>query len=173
MINETPTPSSSDPKSSGNLLLTVVIILFVLVVTIIGIFWIISIRQAQDITESISTESATAITTANTSATATATTNGYVFFDSDTREITRDELQTLSEWQLKIARNEIYARHGRKFEHQDLQCYFDSQPWYKIDDSFIEADLSAIENTNIATILAYEEEINSSYLDYDSGCSNL
>lgn len=171
MMNETPAPT--EPESSGNLLLTVIVVLAVLIVAVIGIFWTISIRQAQNITEDISAESVTATATTSTSATTAADAGEYVFFDSDTREIAKGELQTLSEWQLKIARNEIYARHGRQFEHQDLQCYFNSQPWYKIDDSFTESDLSAIENANIATILAYEQEIDSSYLNYDSGCSSL
>ncbi len=30
-----------------------------------------------------------------------------------------------------MARNEIYARHGRKFESEDLNAYFNSQPWYQ------------------------------------------
>ena len=30
-----------------------------------------------------------------------------------------------------IARNEIYARHGRKFNDSELQAYFNSKSWYK------------------------------------------
>ena len=28
------------------------------------------------------------------------------------------------------ARNEIFARHGRKFKSEDLQAYFNSKSWY-------------------------------------------
>ena len=32
--------------------------------------------------------------------------------------------------ELRIMRNEIYARHGRKFYDRDLSAYFHDQPWY-------------------------------------------
>lgn len=40
-------------------------------------------------------------------------TNGYVIPDSSSRYLSTSELQGYSDWQLYIARNEIYARHGR------------------------------------------------------------
>jgi len=94
----------------------------------------------------------------------------YVIADSNTRIISESELFNLTPWQLKVARNEIYARHGRAFVHKDLQCYFGEQSWYQIDPSFNNSYLSSIENKNIATILSYETKINSPYLRYDSGC---
>ena len=36
----------------------------------------------------------------------------YVIPDSSTRYLTNTDLTGLSEWQMRIARNEIYARHG-------------------------------------------------------------
>ena len=36
----------------------------------------------------------------------------------------------LTDEQLNIAKNELYARHGRKFTNKELQAYFDAQPWY-------------------------------------------
>ena len=32
--------------------------------------------------------------------------------------------------QLNYAKNEIYARHGRKFDSKELQNYFGSKSWY-------------------------------------------
>ncbi len=98
--------------------------------------------------------------------------NGFIFYDSDTRIINENELYDLSHWELKVARNEIYARHGRKFVHKDLSCYFAQQTWYSIDTNYQEGNLSKTEQKNIATILAYEEKIDSSYLRHDSGCHN-
>lgn len=40
------------------------------------------------------------------------------------------DLYGLSKWELSIARNEIYARHGRMFTKADLRQYFNAQPWY-------------------------------------------
>ena len=55
----------------------------------------------------------------------------YVLADSSTRLYTEEELSKLSTAQLKIARNEIYARYGRKFTSSSLQSYFDACSWYK------------------------------------------
>ena len=41
------------------------------------------------------------------------------------------DIQGLSKQQLRYARNEIYARHGRKFQSQDLRNYFNSKSWYQ------------------------------------------
>lgn len=116
--------------------------------------------------------SATPTTTSNTTAssTKTAITGDYVITDSATRVIAETELTKLSAWQLKVGRNEIYARHGRPFVHKDLQCYFATKSWYVKDESFTEAVLSSTETKNIATIQAYEIKINSPLQSTDSGC---
>jgi len=94
----------------------------------------------------------------------------YVIADSASRLVKEDELVNFTPWQLKVARNEIYARHGRPFVHKDLQCYFATKTWYEIDPNFTESSLSTIENSNVATILAYEEKVNSPILQKDTGC---
>lgn len=94
----------------------------------------------------------------------------YVISDSDARLIQEAEIRDFTPWQLKVARNEIYARHGRPFVHKDLQCYFATKSWYKVDESFTESSLSSIENRNVATIKAFEEKINSPMLAKDTGC---
>lgn len=115
---------------------------------------------------------ATSSVTPTTSAAASsaASTGDYVISDSSTREISKTELTKLTPWQLKVARNEIYARHGREFVHKDLQCYFAKKSWYKVDSNFSESSLSTTENKNVATILAYEQEISSPLYQTDSGC---
>ena len=40
------------------------------------------------------------------------------------------EVSGLSDWQLLIARNEIYARHGLGFKDESLREYFQSKSWY-------------------------------------------
>ncbi|WP_026496586.1 YARHG domain-containing protein [Butyrivibrio sp. WCD3002] len=54
----------------------------------------------------------------------------YILPDSDTRLYTKAELNKFTAEELKIARNEIYARYGRKFKDEELQSYFDSKDWY-------------------------------------------
>jgi hypothetical protein len=47
------------------------------------------------------------------------------------RPVNVADLQGKNPWELDVMRNEIYARHGRRFARQDLQHYFDQQPWYR------------------------------------------
>ena len=54
----------------------------------------------------------------------------YILPDSASRYYTRAEIERLSTSDLKYARNEIYARHGRKFNDPALQSYFDAKSWY-------------------------------------------
>ena len=80
---------------------------------------------------------------------------GYIIPGSDTRVLQMSDLSNLSPMQLRLARNEIYARHGRKFTDQALQDYFNQQPWYTpvIDaDKFSDDMLSPVEKQNIKTI---------------------
>jgi len=55
---------------------------------------------------------------------------GWYFPDSDERLLTAADIEGLSKNDLKIARNEIYARHGRRFNNPELQRWFDSCSWY-------------------------------------------
>lgn len=54
----------------------------------------------------------------------------YVLPESSSRVYSASELSGLSAWDLKVARNEIYARYGRGFNDSDLQNYFNSKSWY-------------------------------------------
>ncbi len=91
----------------------------------------------------------------------------YVLPESSTRTYSRSELTRLSDYELFIARNEIYARHGRKFQSDDLQEYFDEKKWYKgtVDaDDFSESVLNDTEIANATLIHEIEIAHNSKYL---------
>lgn len=75
------------------------------------------------------------------------------------RYLSTTDLQGYSDWELTIARNEIYARHGRRFRNADLQRYFDAQPWYRPvygPDEFSDAQLDVFERYNAHLILDYQ-----------------
>ena len=55
----------------------------------------------------------------------------YVLPDSSYYYYSYGELNGLSTYDLYIARNEVYARHGRMFNRSDLQDYFNAQAWYQ------------------------------------------
>jgi len=101
----------------------------------------------------------------------TVSSGNFIFSQSDKEIIKESQLTSLTPWQLKVARNEIYARHGRSFVHQDLACYFKNQSWYKFDPKFIDTNLNSIENQNVQIILNYETKISSPLIKKDSGCS--
>ncbi len=73
--------------------------------------------------------------------------------------ITEDMLKGLGLYDLRILRNEIYARRGRLFRTPWIAEYFYSQPWYNPLPDFREPQLSAIETKNIATIVNFENKI--------------
>lgn len=93
----------------------------------------------------------------------------YMLPESDTRAYTTSELSSLSDWELFVARNEIFARYGRGFQNQELAQYFGEKSWYTQRYSPEEFDamaspLSAIEKQNTETILALEQSRGSQYL---------
>ena len=85
----------------------------------------------------------------------------YIIADSNTRIIDRSELDLLDTNELTLALNEIYARHGRKFNSPEIQAHFNKQAWYKGTISpvdFDESVLSSVERANINTILTVLKE---------------
>lgn len=90
------------------------------------------------------------------------TSDYYILPFSDTEKVTKADLKSLSKAECRIARNEIYARHGRRFSDPELQEYFDKQTWYQgtqDPDSFDESVLSPIEKKNAKFILNYENKL--------------
>lgn len=55
----------------------------------------------------------------------------YILPDCDSRYYSQEELEALSAEQLKLARNEIYARHGYIFKTDNTKNYFNSKSWYR------------------------------------------
>jgi hypothetical protein len=68
-------------------------------------------------------------------------------------------LRGVSLHELRLLRNEIYARHGRVFRTDWLQQYFYSQPWYEPKDDFKDEQISGTDKTNIETIVKYETRL--------------
>ena len=75
------------------------------------------------------------------------------------KPISAQMLRGLSLHELRLLRNEVYARHGRTFKSQWLMQYFFSQPWYQPLDTFNDEDLSGADKQNVETIVAYENRI--------------
>jgi hypothetical protein len=73
--------------------------------------------------------------------------------------ITAMMLRGLSLHELRLLRNEIYARRGRFFQTLWLQQYFGSQPWYDPKEDFKDEQLTGTDKTNVETIVAYENNL--------------
>lgn len=88
----------------------------------------------------------------------------YILADSDKKFLSDADMEGLSKEQLFLARNEIYARHGRIFKSKDLQSYFNSKSWYNpfYDgdefDSRQETIFNQYEKENLNLIMRVEEE---------------
>lgn len=83
----------------------------------------------------------------------------YVLPESNTRVYSQSELAGLSLSELFIARNEIYARHGRQFTDKTLQDYFSGKSWYSgtiAPSDFDASVLNSCERQNVDAILAAE-----------------
>lgn len=55
----------------------------------------------------------------------------YIIPDSSRKVLEDADVEGMSAKELNYARNEIFARHGRKFESKELRDYFESKSWYK------------------------------------------
>jgi hypothetical protein len=71
-------------------------------------------------------------------------------------------LRGLSLHELRLLRNEIYARHGRIFKTLWIQQYFGGQPWYDPKEDFKDEEISGSDKTNIETIVKYENKLHDS-----------
>lgn len=75
----------------------------------------------------------------------------YIIADSASRYLGYEDVQNLSLQQINYAKNEIYARRGRKFKSWELQNYFNSKSWYNPTiepDSFSESIFNEYEKAN-------------------------
>jgi len=80
-----------------------------------------------------------------------------------TEAIADDTLGDLFAEDLKVLRNEIYARHGRIFKDAELQKYFEAQSWYKANPDFKDDQLSEIESANLKKIKEAEDSATSKF----------
>ncbi len=71
--------------------------------------------------------------------------------------ITEEMVSGLFVEDLRVLRNEIYARHGRVFKDKELQKYFAAQPWYQPNPDFKDDMLSETEAKNLAIIAEVEK----------------
>ena len=99
---------------------------------------------------------------------------GFLLPDSDTKEYTKDELQSLTDEELSQAAKEILARHGRIFDDSTWPFRFGAFTWYSPEYDPVEFDsrddiLNDIEKKNLETILGLQHERNGGNTADNSG----
>ena len=86
--------------------------------------------------------------------------NIYVLPESSQRVYSVDEVSDMDLQTMCVARNEIYAKHGRKFVSQELQEWYNMQEWYNgtiEPKEFPESLLSKIEQENVTMLWELEK----------------
>lgn len=88
--------------------------------------------------------------------------NDFLFENSNGTYLSKSELEALSEYELELALNEIYARRGRMFNDAELSEYFKSQKWYNPtyspDEFNYSVTLNEYEEANIKLIVEVQKE---------------
>ena len=86
--------------------------------------------------------------------------NGYLLLSSDNAYLKSYDVKELSQTELMLARNEIYARRGYIFSDGELAEYFASKNWYHPvagADRFSEDALNVYEKSNLTFLSIYEK----------------
>lgn len=77
--------------------------------------------------------------------------------DASLKVLTSSDLSGFSKRELKIMRNEIFARHGYIFKTDDMKKHFASKQWYEPKYNDVNNMLTEIEKQNIRTIQQLEK----------------
>lgn len=95
----------------------------------------------------------------------------YIFPESSTALLSGEDLLKADPESLRLARNEIFARHGRKFDAEDLRSYFEGKSWYQpkvAAADFDENVFNEFEKKNLSLIRTAEDQLKSAEIT-DSG----
>ena len=96
----------------------------------------------------------------------------YVLDASNKRKLTDSDTDQLTLRGINYAKNELYARHGRKFQSKELRNFFDSRDWYNgtlkaesATDKIIEKDFNSYEKYNLDLLVSLENSMGMYKLD--------
>lgn len=85
------------------------------------------------------------------------------FINASTQLISDKQAKEMTQADLSIIRNMIYARHGYSFKRKPLRVFFDAQSWYLPISADITKDLTELEKKNIKLLLKYEKNAKAYY----------
>jgi hypothetical protein len=73
------------------------------------------------------------------------------------QRVSASDMEGLSQVELRLLRNTVYARHGRIFAKPEVRRYFSSRSWYTPRPDYSDSDLTAADQANIRLILDAEK----------------
>ena len=85
-----------------------------------------------------------------------------VFPDSNRRFLSQPEVAALAKKSpqlIALAKNEILARHGRRFQVASLDAHFRKYPWYRpltVDDAAVASRFNLFEKANLELLRMFE-----------------
>ncbi len=82
----------------------------------------------------------------------------YLISQALTKELTDEDLQGYTSFELSAARNGIYAAYGYVFQSSQWNSFFSGFSWYIPNPDFRQEDIGELERKNAETIRAYEEK---------------
>lgn len=145
--NSNNTSKNNNQKSSKYLYYILGVIILIIAV-LIGINLDFSKQNNNLETPQTTTVDTLAINTSNTL-------NGNYTIASE-KFLTTNDLLNRNKYELKIMRNEIFARYGYIFKTNDMRLYFESQSWYSPRYEDVTSFLTEIEKSNLELIKRYE-----------------
>ncbi len=72
------------------------------------------------------------------------------------RRLTENDLSGMSQKELRLMRNWIFARHGYIFKTADMRTFFEQQPWYEGRYSDVSSMLTEVQMYNVSFIKEHE-----------------
>lgn len=81
------------------------------------------------------------------------------YYEASEKVLDSNTIAKLTKAELRIMRNEIFARYGYIFKSKEMQEYFSKQPWYEASRENVDKYLSQIEIINIELIKKLEEAV--------------
>jgi len=83
------------------------------------------------------------------------------FPEASASVLTDEDLRNKIPWELRVMRNEIFARLGYKFKSEEMRDYFLNKSWYIPLYDNVDGLLSKTETENIELIKRYEKYLGS------------
>lgn len=85
--------------------------------------------------------------------------SGYILEYSNSVNLTRSDIDYLSQYEVKLALYEIFARHGKIFSDSALNEYFQSFSWYQPSANFDDSVLNEYEKNNLDLLISYQRSM--------------